>query len=750
MAKSKYTCDDVSRFFMGEIEFPPDYLSSSDDFEDLVTDGERNLVSGDEMIADPMGSGSGSDSSASDVDDDVSIPEESTSKEMCDSESGDNNDDESSDVDSDRSSDFADCGKGSVGGQGSSRGRGNGRGRGRGRGKGRGQSNRGNGRGRGNNRGRGRGEGGRGTPQGKSRRMVPSTIPSSAKSITVEDTTFVRAVPLDFVPVRCPGPHVPHGLSISPLSLFQLYFDADAIDRIMNSTLEYAEAKKTTFPAAYEELMKMSLTKDHVYSFIAVLCLLGIHNVRNHRYAWCAKKAQVLVRLRELMSCRNYELIGTFLHVVTPQEEAALAGNKLRKLLPLHEHIKAKCIELYQPMMQLSVDERMVKSKGRSKFRQYMKNKPTKWGMKYWVVADITGYTLDFDLYVGREAEHSENGLSYDVVMKLVHRFAFQGYEVYFDNFYTSPTLLKDLLELEIVATGTLNVQRKNVPVEVISLKKAVEKSSISRGTGYYFRGIDSKVTYCVWHDTKTVALASTAYPGHSKETVLRRTKDRSTNQSVVKSVPCPEMLMKYNESMGGVDKSDQYISYHKISRKTAKYWKTCFFHLVDVALVNSHILYNWIQIENDGKVLSENEFRDQFILEIIAKHGVETRPIKHQPPRCPMSANIRISHGSSLFPSDEKSRCVYCYLHNTTSYTQRKCPDCLFTPALCQTSEKNCHAAWHGSTFSVIRRLWYNTQMDKEERKQQSGARPKGRPKGSINRKRRRGNYRSRMIPTQ
>ena len=120
--------------------------------------------------------------------------------------------------------------------------------------------------------------------------------------------------------------------------------------------------------------------------------------------------------------------------------------------------MQAKCLELYQPLQQISVDERMVKSKARSKFRQYMKNKPTKWGMKYWVVADVTGYTLDFDLYVGKDAEYSTKGLSYDVVMKLVQRFGFQGYEVYFDNFYTSPDLLNDLLALEIVGTGTLNV----------------------------------------------------------------------------------------------------------------------------------------------------------------------------------------------------------------------------------------------------------------------------------------------------
>jgi hypothetical protein len=39
----------------------------------------------------------------------------------------------------------------------------------------------------------------------------------------------------------------------------------------------------------------------------------------------------------------------------------------------------------------------------------------------------------------------SSNGLSYDVVMDLLASYHNQGYEVFMDNFYTSPKLLADL-----------------------------------------------------------------------------------------------------------------------------------------------------------------------------------------------------------------------------------------------------------------------------------------------------------------
>ena len=107
--------------------------------------------------------------------------------------------------------------------------------------------------------------------------------------------------------------------------------------------------------------------------------------------------------------------------------------------------------------------------------------------MKYWVLADRFGYIVDFNIYAGRSTTYYGNGLSFGVVMKLIEPYVFQGYELFIDNFYTSPVLLEKQLEYGIVGTGTLNVTRRNVPREVVAMKKAVEKHSVPRGTGYYF-----------------------------------------------------------------------------------------------------------------------------------------------------------------------------------------------------------------------------------------------------------------------
>lgn len=75
-----------------------------------------------------------------------------------------------------------------------------------------------------------------------------------------------------------------------------------------------------------------------------------------------------------------------------------------------------------------------------------MKAKPTKWGLKLFVLAEVNGYAVDFALYTGKSTTASGNGLSYDVVASLVKKdFLCSGYIVYFDSFFTSPLLFRHL-----------------------------------------------------------------------------------------------------------------------------------------------------------------------------------------------------------------------------------------------------------------------------------------------------------------
>ena len=201
---------------------------------------------------------------------------------------------------------------------------------------------------------------------------------------------------------------------------------------------------------------------------------------------------------------------------------------------------------------------------------------------KYWVIADSSGYTVDFDLYAGKRVEKSSHGLAFDVVLCLCRPFTYQGYQLFVDNFYTGVPLFKELLKVGVVATGTLRVSRKEIPDSVVQMKMALERRDVPRGVGYYIREQESNIVYVCWHDKRAVLAMSTALPGHSDSVVTRRSKN-SDGSWFRREIPCPAMITKYNQYMGGIDKSDQYLAYHNVLRKTVRFWKTLFYHLVDV-----------------------------------------------------------------------------------------------------------------------------------------------------------------------
>ena len=157
-------------------------------------------------------------------------------------------------------------------------------------------------------------------------------------------------------------------------------------------------------------------------------------------------------------------------------------------------------------------------------------------------------------------------------------------------------------------------------------MKRLLEKAD--RGTGYYIR--TSSTVYVCWRDVRVVTIISTACFGHSKGTVMRQVKGGKV------TVPVPLAVVKYNASMGGVDKSDQYLSYHNVLRRTVRYWKTLFYHAVDVAVVNSFILYNVLAYQAGQRTITENDYRDMLVLQIVAKYGREQRDIvtRGRPPK--------------------------------------------------------------------------------------------------------------------
>ena len=129
--------------------------------------------------------------------------------------------------------------------------------------------------------------------------------------------------------------------------------------------------------------------------------------------------------------------------------------DQLFKVRPLLDHLSAVFLAYYYPSQQLSIDEMMIGTRCRVAFLQYIPKKPTKFGMKVWVNSEAKrGYVLAMQVYTGAEADTGKKGLAYRVVMDLLQLYEGKNHLLYVDNFYTSPTLLADLVKKGIPYTS--------------------------------------------------------------------------------------------------------------------------------------------------------------------------------------------------------------------------------------------------------------------------------------------------------
>ncbi|KAK0154629.1 PiggyBac transposable element-derived protein 4 [Merluccius polli] len=425
---------------------------------------------------------------------------------------------------------------------------------------------------------------------------------------------------------------------------------------------------------------------------LAVIIFTGLVTVHKYADYWRKTSPYNFSFPRDKITRGRFEAILWSLHLSNPTDEenerkkTTWEYDRLFKFKPLYSELVEACKTHFHPRQNLSIDERMVASKARISMRQYMKDKPTKWGYKLFVLADSSiAYTWNFFVYTGKSVSTTGHGLSYTAVMDLLPFAALGGgYTVYTDNFYTSPALVQDLAKNFIGCCGTIRRNRIGFPkTQVNDLPKKAE-----RGDLRWIRR--SNLLFVKWMDTREVTMSSLVHEAFTGQTVRRRVKEAGVWQ--VKSVPVPDAVVDYNHGMGGVDLSDALIGYYSVSHKTMKWYKTFFYHFVDIAVVKSFLLHKeLLKLRNptQTKPHTQKSFREQLLKEMLVfAEGSAATPLPASTPTTCMPL---------YYASDDsriRKHCKWCLNAGIprvkTSVYCRKCQ-----VPLCLTA-KNCFQLWH------------------------------------------------------
>jgi len=114
---------------------------------------------------------------------------------------------------------------------------------------------------------------------------------------------------------------------------------------------------------------------------------------------------------RKIMASQRFESILRFLHFVYNNSVLPWKDrDRLFKIRPVIEELVCQFQQNYTLAREISIDETMVKFKGRKFFRQFLPRKPIRFGFKLFTLAESkSGYIWNFEFYIGRKGEAEQN-----------------------------------------------------------------------------------------------------------------------------------------------------------------------------------------------------------------------------------------------------------------------------------------------------------------------------------------------------
>ncbi|XP_018400066.1 PREDICTED: piggyBac transposable element-derived protein 4-like [Cyphomyrmex costatus] len=300
------------------------------------------------------------------------------------------------------------------------------------------------------------------------------------------------------------------------------------------------------------------------------------------------------------------------------------------------------------PGQNVCIDESLMLWKGRLVFKQFLPLKRHRFGIKLFELVDCeTGFILNFVIYTGANTDYEKFGLGItgDIVAHFLKPHFYKGHVVFTDNWYSSPELAEFLHDRDTGLCGTVRKNRKGMPKLQTKLKRGKVE-------------VAHKLCWLVlkWMDKKEVYVITTV---HELDFSATGKKHYRTNDDIIK----PTCVIEYNRNMGGVDNIDRQLALTESVRKTMKWYRKLFLHLMDLSLSAAYSMY---KMKND--YISFSTFRMKVIRSILNKCPTTIpRPCEH----------LRLT--GRHFPALSKGyrRCHLCSLRKIRQRTKYECSTC-------------------------------------------------------------------------
>lgn len=214
--------------------------------------------------------------------------------------------------------------------------------------------------------------------------------------------------------------------------------------------------------------------------------------------------------------------------------------------------------------------------------------------MKIYALVDVRMFYLyNMEIYPGKQPNgpYALDNSAFAVVKRIASPILNTGRDITIDNFFTSIPLAEYMLDKRTTIVGTLRKNKREIPPVFLETKARPAPSSM-----FAYRKDNVLVSYKAKPNKNVLLLSMFHSDGHidPESRVLQK----------------PEIVTFYNCTEGGVDVVDELKSYYSVSRFCCLWPLQVFFTILDVAGINSHIVYK----SNTSKILERRIYLKNYI----------------------------------------------------------------------------------------------------------------------------------------
>lgn len=444
-------------------------------------------------------------------------------------------------------------------------------------------------------------------------------------------------------------------------SCYDLFIDDELVRFLKEETNRYAAELSRTAPYRDFAVVKQwkTVTLMEIRGFLLVLLHMGTFHKPAISDYWSteefiesrfASKVLSRDRFRAILSMLHFSDNAHYLPIDHPNHDP------LYKIRGVYQHLQNRFQEVYVPNKHVSLDEAMCPWRGKLRFKVFLKDKPTPWGIKFYELSEAqSAYVYRFEIYA---ADTRLSNKPTDVVMRLAEPLLDKGFHIFTDNYYSCPALFEKLIERKTMCTGTVRANRLGMPKDLAKL--SLKKDDIA------FRRKGNLVALR-WKDKRDVNILTSIHnPTETKTITTRNVTDKIK----------PVAVVEYSKHMSGADKIDQLLAYFPLARRTSKWTTKVFMHLFTLSVIQSSIIYNKLQTLNNLKKTPLPVFIKQLGKELTILYVSERNATPNRPP--PKSVKkpqtlLRLNHSAISFhclghlpptSSNPKPRraCKVCY----------------------------------------------------------------------------------------